>query len=343
MPTHGFWNFFAGIGGWGQAISTLFPVGVPIFSVELDPTVATALSTTTKRSLFDIDEFLEDPWCENAVIVADVFDPRWWITTLVNPFTGLGWSTPCQPWSQAGKLQGLHHPVGRLLIHSIGILSLFGIPQGAMENVPGLVEHPHWKQIRHILDRMPTPCKVVKSDLAKLGYMSRLRCFLLFGIGNVDERFKDFHLRFSKAGDWVRPHICDRLALDQTQVPAEARKLLSKRILLPDPLKLEALMSGFQDGNNILKLRILTGATFPTLVASYRKQTRLSPAHLARKGILTWLIEELHSPGGVRFLDIFEGSLPNCACHLTLTRQWPASETPSLPLRHCSHVRPSLI
>ena len=170
----------AGIGGWGQAITALFPRDAFVFSVELDPTVATALSLTTRRPLFDVDFFVEDPGCEDAVLIADITDPRWWITTPVNPFTGLGWSTPCQPWSHAGKCQGLHQPFGRLLVHSVGIMFLFGIPQAAMENVPGLVEHLHWKQIRSLLDRLPAPCRVVKSDLAQLGYMPRLRCFLLF-------------------------------------------------------------------------------------------------------------------------------------------------------------------
>ena len=282
---------FAGIGGWGQAIKALSPAGVPIFSVEVEPNVATALAVSTKRPLIDVERFLQDPSCENAVLIADVMDPRWWITTLVCPFSGLGWSTPCQPWSQAGKGQGLDHPSGRLLVQSIGMMFLFGIPTAAMENVPGLIAHPHWKLVRTLLDTLQAPCQVVKSDLAQLGYMARNRCFLLFGIGHTEQRFYDFHASALRTNiESVCYKVEDEIAIEQTKVPTHVREVLSKRSLLPDQLKLEALMTGVQDGNGVLELRIAKGGTLPTLVASYRRQSQLSPAHLSRKGILTWLL-----------------------------------------------------
>eukprot|EP00435_Cladocopium_sp_Y103_P003982 s4592_g1.t1 len=130
---------FAGIGGWGQVIRALLGQDHPIFSVEIDFEVAQALAITTDRRLLSVEQFLQDPHVENAVVVADIMDNRWWFTTLIAPFTGLGWSPPCHPWSKAGKRLGLDHPFGRLLVHSIGVMFLFGIPVGAMENVPGLV------------------------------------------------------------------------------------------------------------------------------------------------------------------------------------------------------------
>ena len=94
-------EMFAGIGGWGQAIKALYNQDHPIFSVEIDQQVATALSLSTRRVLLSSDQFFDELACEDAVLVADILDCRWWVTTLSNPFTGLGWSTPCQPWSQA--------------------------------------------------------------------------------------------------------------------------------------------------------------------------------------------------------------------------------------------------
>jgi hypothetical protein len=78
---------FAGIGGWGQAIKALANQDHPIFSVELDPTVATALSLSTKRVVLSVEQLLDEPHCEDAVLVADVLDSRWWVTTLSAPFT----------------------------------------------------------------------------------------------------------------------------------------------------------------------------------------------------------------------------------------------------------------
>ena len=311
-------EMFAGIGGWGQAINALSPTKVPIFSVEIDPVVAAALSTSTQRPLVDVDCFVNDPTVEDAVLAGDVLDPRWWITTLVCPFTGLGWSTPCQPWSQAGRGQGLNHPFGRLLVHSLGIMYLFGISQAAMENVPGLTEHPHWKLVQALLHRLPTPCKVVKSDLAQLGYMARNRCFLLFGVGQVQEKFDELHAISNCRAKSVDFRVVDQVAIEQTQVPLQVRDLLSKRSLLPDPLRLDALMKGVRDGAGVLELRVVCRDTLPTLVASYRRQSRLSSTHLSRKGILTWLLREPGSPGGVRFLDMFEGAralgFSSCLC-----------------------------
>jgi hypothetical protein len=267
---------FAGIGGWGQAIKALANQDHPIFSVELDPTVATALSLSTKRVVLSVEQLLDEPHCEDAVLVADVLDSRWWVTTLSAPFTDLGWSTPCQPWSQAGKGQGLNHPFGRLLVHSIGIMFLFGIPVAAMENVPGLVEHPHWKWIHSLLRELPTPCEVTQSDLANIGYMSRSRCFLLFGADRNEKCVKDFQSQ--SRPDWIQANcrITDQIALEQTTIPEQVREKLSKRNLLPDQIRREALMRGVQDGRAVLELRIAPAGTLPTLVASYRKQAQLS-------------------------------------------------------------------
>ena len=179
----------------------------------------------------------------------------------------------------------------------------------AMENVPGLIVHPHWKLIKALLGSLPTPCKVVTSDLAQLGYMARNRCFLLFGVGPTERRFHDFHASaLQTTVESVCYRVEDEVAMEQSKVPAHVREVLSKRSLLPDHLKLEALMTGVQDGKSVLELRIAKGRTLPTLVASYRRQSLLSPAHLARKGFLTWLLREPNSPGGVRFFDMFEGA-----------------------------------
>ena len=298
-------EMFAGIGGWGQAIRALLGQDHPILSIEVDFEVAQALALTTDRTLLNIDQFIQEPHVEDAVVVADIMDNRWWHTTLTAPFTSLGWSPPCQPWSKAGKGLGLDHPFGRLLIHSIGIMFLFGISVGAMENVPGLVNHPHWKTVATLLKTLPTPSSVILNDLASLGCMSRLRCFLLFGSGHQVKSQKS-----QVRTPWwqVLGPLTDAVGLSHTRISEKVRQALSSRSLLPDTWRHAAFMEGIVDGKGILSLRVHREETLPTLVASYRRQSDLSPDHLCRKGVMTWLLPSPDHPEGVRFLDMFEGA-----------------------------------
>eukprot|EP00435_Cladocopium_sp_Y103_P058162 s518_g20.t1 len=205
----------------------------------------------------------------------------------------------------AGKGQGLDHPFGRLLIHSIGLMVIFGIPVGAMENVPGLVDHPHWKEVSALLKTLSIPSTVVVNDLAHFGFMSRSRCFLLFGAGHQVKS----HKQESRPNWWdVFGPLTDETAIVHTAVPLSVRKALSCKSLLPENLRHAALMGGFVEDESILSLRVHESGMLPTLVASYRRQTLLSPDHLCKKGILTWLLPARNMPGKVRFLDMFEGA-----------------------------------
>jgi hypothetical protein len=116
----------------------------------------------------------------------------------------------------------------------MGIMFLFGIPVAATENVPGLVEHPHWKLVHSLLRELPTPCEVTQSDLAQIGYMSRSRCFLLFGAERNVKRAKDFQSQIRP--DWIQANckITDKIALEQTTIHEQVRETLSKRNLLPN-------------------------------------------------------------------------------------------------------------
>ena len=201
----------------GDRPSKPLPIRITRFSrLNLTPLSPPHCRCPRNVFFFRLNNSLMNPIVKTRFLVADVLDSRWWVTTLSAPFTDLGWSTPCQPWSQAGKGQGLNHPFGRLLVHSIGIMFLFGIPVAAMENVPGLVEHPHWKWIHSFLRELPAPCEVTQSDLANIGYMSRSRCFLLFGADRNEKCVKDFQSQ--SRPDWIQANcrITDQIALEQT-------------------------------------------------------------------------------------------------------------------------------
>ena len=70
-----------------------------------------------------------------------------------------------------------------------------------------------------------------QSDLAHIGYgyMSRSRCFLLFGTERNVKRPKDFQSQTRP--DWIQANckITDKIALEQTTVHEQVRETLSKR------------------------------------------------------------------------------------------------------------------
>eukprot|EP00435_Cladocopium_sp_Y103_P068507 s217_g31.t1 len=102
--------------------------------------------------------------------------------------------------------------------------------------------------------------------------------------------------------------LIDVVGLSHTKISEKVRQALSCKSLLPDSLRHAALMEGIVDGKGILSLRVHREETLPTLVASYRRQSDLSPEHLCKKGVMTWLLPSPDHPDGVRFLDMFEGA-----------------------------------
>ena len=86
----------------------------------------------------------EDPF---VMIVGDV-EQNWWMRTVnikpVNMFTA---SSPCQPWSFAGRKTRLSSPVGRLMLRIADIASALDIGLIAIEQVAGFKAHPHYETV----------------------------------------------------------------------------------------------------------------------------------------------------------------------------------------------------
>ena len=292
-------ELFAGIGGWHQARKAMGKSGVDILSLEIDTDTARALALSTGRPCYDLSQWLSEPDLTDAVVVTDIRHHAWWITTLVHPFSELMFSAPCTPWSTAGKQRGLHDHEGVLMLWAAAYVVLFQIDWAAGENVPGLLQHPHWPQVLDIFQSTGLQIQVHTHDLAEFGVMHRKRCFVTLT--------SDPPLAWPQApcssnvGD--AGILMPRYNEARTQVPTEALKLLSQRRLLPTSLLEQAHSQGLEDGRDILKLRVHKAGPLPTLVASYRQQSKLDLRHLEDKGLFTWLLD-VHEP---RFLDVFEG------------------------------------
>ena len=293
-------ELFAGIGGWHQARKALGGSEVDILSLEIEPNTAQSLALSTGRPCYDLEQWLGEPLLTDAVLVADIRDHAWWITTLIHPFSELMFSAPCTPWSIAGKQRGLFDHDGLLLLWAAAYAVLFQVRWAAGENVPGLLQHPHWEQVLGIFQSTGLHVQVSTHDLAEFGVMHRKRSFVT--------------LTSDTPRQWPQAPCCStvqdagilmpRCQVERTRVPPEAMVLLTQRRLLPANLLSKAYEQGLEDGAGILKLRVHHSGPLPTLVASYRQQTRLDLRHLEERGIFTWLIDDAQP----RYLDAFEGA-----------------------------------
>ena len=292
-------ELFSGIGGWHQALKAVQLQDVPITSVEINPIPARALAKSTGRPCVTAAEWLTTPLLQDFILNADIKDPTWWATTLVQPFSQVCFSAPCVPWSTAGCRRGLHDDDGLLLIHVAVLLVLFQVDFAVGENVPGLVNHPHWNQVKQVFESTGLNLDVRLHDLGAFGLMHRNRGFMSLTKSPV--LWPDFQPQQGHDFNEVLLECWDR---SRTQVPLAALPLLSARKLLPSNLIQKAYEQGLEDGQAILNLRVHRTGPLPTLVASYRNQTQLARKHLEDRGLYTWLIDSDRP----RFLDPFEGA-----------------------------------
>ena len=294
-------ELFAGIGGWHQAQTALFKQPRCTFSVEIDPVPAEALAKSTSRPCLTITDWQCDPHLHDVVVVGDVRDPSWWLTTLSGPFTDILFSAPCIPWSQAGLRKGLDSSDGQLLIWVAALVVVFRVQWAVGENVKGLLTHPHWSEVLGVFQATGLECRVFENDLASFGVMRKERSFLA--------------LTNDKTRDWPKFPIAptspvaagvymNRTDPTRTDIPQKALEILALRRFLPDYLLQTAYDRKTPDGHQVLGLRVHTGSVLPTLVASYRTQTESSKAHLEARGVFTWLLDTERP----RFLDPFEGA-----------------------------------
>ena len=93
-----------------------------------------AIKARTLPKVFVLQSCINDPWV-------------WTIMGLMN-IKHILVSTPCPPWSTATDATGLECMDGHLLIDVVCNASTINIETISMENVAGIVEHPHYQVIR---------------------------------------------------------------------------------------------------------------------------------------------------------------------------------------------------
>eukprot|EP00438_Fugacium_kawagutii_P007145 Skav235459 [mRNA] locus=scaffold2803:31966:33063:- [translate_table: standard] len=275
-----------------------------MMSVEIDPQRARFFSVSHRTLLWTMKDFLEAPGHDDMILVADVCHTDWWITSLSMPFTHLAFSSPCQPWSRGGKKVGLGSSEGLLLIHSCGLVHLFGVHSAVGENVDGLQEHPHWPRVMSVLSRMSLGTQVQSHDLANVGAMMRKRCFLFFGDVGVQHDWSALEFSWQETGS----RLSTLPSWREVAVPQDDQSPLCQVRFLPSDKRSQAHALHLDDGSQVLQLRCHRGRVLPTLVASYRFQHRLDRRHLLGRGVFTWFVEDDTCPFGVRYLHSFEAA-----------------------------------
>lgn len=144
---------YAGIGGW--SLGSKLCGNDPVLMVERDACTAEACARNLQipvlslKEAFDLAKQQSLP--SRMVLVADVNS----VETMF--FAGLFniafWlqSPPCQPWSKAGKQNGLSGEDGLAFVRTILIAVLLDAEGCNIENVPGLPDHPHFQYIKEVL------------------------------------------------------------------------------------------------------------------------------------------------------------------------------------------------
>ena len=145
--------FAGGFQGWSQAAWCLHQLSVPIsmaWGVEkaADCVPMQKLNHPDQLEVASVSELSrikpEDPY---VMIVGDV-EQNWWIRTVnIKPVNMFTVSSPCQPWSFAGREAGLSSPAGRLILRTADIASALDIGLIAIEQVAGFKAHPHYETV----------------------------------------------------------------------------------------------------------------------------------------------------------------------------------------------------
>ena len=156
---------FSGIGGWNVAARML---GYNVkMAVDSDPVAVQAYAKTWRVQPMTVEELWNKARSghlpDAAVVEADILDLRIWAVAglmEVNLWTA---SPPCQPWSTSGRTKGLATEDGMVLASFLGNAAISGVEQVLMENVPGLLKHPHAVLIRNFARFVGMP--LITSDV----------------------------------------------------------------------------------------------------------------------------------------------------------------------------------
>ena len=312
-------ELFAGISGWGQAISVCH--AKLAVHVESDATTANACGQTHGIDVLEVGEALQlalgGLLPESFVLHGRVEDEDvWQILCLHNCIWGVA-SPPCQPWSESGVQGGLNDQDGCVFMKMLEYAGLFRIQALLVENVKGFSKH---SDFRKLVDQgreagmilalggifpCHKMCPIQRdrwlgtfiSSSISLGDTSAAQALSL-----TDRIFvRDCSSPGIKSFDALHVNIDDE-EFEALSPTLEAKNMLSTWDLLPD--KIKATIES--DREKVLKARVINdNDQIPCAMAMYGSQHKLPFPLLKAKGLHTYLIFDTIK-GKVRYFSPWE-------------------------------------
>eukprot|EP00435_Cladocopium_sp_Y103_P051465 s2317_g16.t1 len=180
--------FCGGFSGWSHVTRALKALHLPIITslaVDIDSDCVLAYSKTFGATLhvagtplqLEVDGVVPP----KLVIQADVADFSW-VHLLGCGLVEMGVaSPPCPPWSVASEsAPGLRRNDGCLTPFAIALLALLGCKVICIENVSGMIQHPHWPVLQQWFQAWKWNLRWTKTlDLAEVAPQRRDRLLLI--------------------------------------------------------------------------------------------------------------------------------------------------------------------
>ena len=311
---------FAGLGGW--TLGAKMMGGAVSLMVESDPKVAHRCAENHNTCVLSINEALDrikhNSLPSSFVLLADIRDPRVYVVSgLIGINTWLA-SPPCQPWSKASWQRGLDDEDGESFAIFVMWAGVSRVRILNLENVPGLPDHPHYRDLRRVIDLAGFDVVLSSKDRA-MPLLPIMRVRWLATCIRKDVHYTAAKLSMAQSIAFPRsvPGVgdtnsigsfgCVQSVLQSWEIPqcvpdASVLNILSKPEFLP--LNMRTGEYKKLSGTDVLKMRIKdVRQPLPNVMAAQGSQHMLPPDLLEKKGLYSFLVEV---NGCLRFAMPFE-------------------------------------
>lgn len=297
---------FAGIGGWKFGLQ--FLQGKVKMSAQIDTETAQAFGRTHGVDILHIEEV----WPaikigrlpeKDFILVADMADPRVWALASMLGINSWAMSPPCPPWSSSGNALGLQSRDGKLLTTVLDIAGKCGIHCIMIENVPNIVQHADFQEVKKVASQAGLTLVVSQiDDVAPVVPCNRKRWMAIF----MSSSCVLSHSRIMEVVKLKWPRMLPgSTSPTYTLADADSVHVNIGRQELSELLPSELLCQMIEDPellppwqrkpglsrDAVLKLRLIHGeCVFKAIMASYGSQENLPIECLKKKGLHTFVV-----------------------------------------------------
>ena len=333
---------FGGIGGWTYGAG-FFGVK-PTLVVEIDFDTACTYGKGHAVPVLSAQEAEEHirvgSLPPNFVLFADIRDLRVWrIAGICNVDLWMT-SPPCPPWCSSGYQKGLESLEGQLLVFTIQRAASCGICKVLMENVPNIVKHADFLQVRNVASKVGLPLvSAVVEDCRDVVPCTRKSWMAIFlhpsSVLSPSGRTKANSLQ------WPRQHAVDgRPSVSLAEADCILHKCDEQQLTELEPSdKLVMMMSdsqllspwersGLSSPDAVLGVRTVSPhGVFKALMATYGAQEDIPMELLLKSGLHTTVLADEQFKHGIRMICPWEflasmGFPPTCQLPTDIRSAW---------------------